>query len=140
MGVVTIPTPARMPHRNRMRCQVEHRRRSFAQADGLPFADGRPAARVERAVREEHAGGRAEPFTPVRTRGAFLTPVLSPTACCRAAVGRVMAWLAARSEPVGGPGTGGSCKARGRLPEGLRRRLMQQTGRAVPDAAPARWL
>lgn len=131
-----------MPHRNRprTRCQVEHLRRSFAQADGLPFADVLPAERIERAVHYEQADWQARTFTPVLTLWAFLTQVLSPTACCRAAVGRVMAWLAARGEPPCGPGTGGYCKARDRLPEGLIRRLMRETGRALHDAAPARWL
>jgi len=131
-----------MAHRTRShsRCQVEHLRRTFAQADGLPFADVLPAARIERAIREEHAEWREETFTPALTLWAFLTQVVSPTACCRAAVGRVMAWLVARDEPPCGPGTGEYCKARGRLPEGLLRRLMRETGRALHDAAPGGWL
>jgi hypothetical protein len=126
--------------RSRTRCQVEHLRRSFAQADGLPFADVLPAGRIERAIREEHAEWREATFTPALTLWAFLAQVVSPTACCRAAVGRVMAWLVARGEPPCGPGTGGYCKARGRLPEGLVRRLMRETGRALHDATPDRWL
>lgn len=131
-----------MAHRTRShtRGQVEYLRRTFAQADGLPFADVLPADRVERAIREESAGWRAGTFTPALTLWAFLTQVLSPTACCRAAVGRVMAWLVARGEPPCGPGTGGYCKARGRLPERLVLRLMRETGRALHDAAPSRWL
>lgn len=130
-----------MAHRTRPRTrgQVEHLRRTFAQADGLPFADVLPADRVERAVREEYPGWRAGTFTPALTLWAFLTQVLSPTACCRAAVGRVMAWLVARGERPCGPGTGGYCKARGRLPERLVLRLMRETGRALHDAAPDRW-
>lgn len=125
--------------RSRTRCQVEHLRRTFAQADDLPFADVLPTARIEQAIHEEHAGWRAGTFTPALTLWAFLTQVLSPTACCRAAVGRVMAWLAARGEPVCGPGTGGYCKARGRLPERLILRLMRETGRALHAAAPSGW-
>ena len=128
------------PTRSRTRCPVEHLRRSFAQADGLPFADVLPAARVERAIREEDADWREATYTPALTLWAFLTQVVSPTACCRAAVGRVIAWLVARDEPPCGSGTGGYCKARGRLPEGLIRRLMQETGRALHDAAPREWL
>lgn len=98
-----------------------------------------PAARVERAIREEHAGWRAGTFTPALTPWAFLTQVLSPTACCRAAVGRVMAGLVARGERPCGPGTGGYGKARGRRPERLVLRLMRETGRALHDATPDRW-
>ena len=127
------------PTRTRTRRQVEHLRRTFGQADGLPFADVLPADRVERAIREEHAGWRAGTFTPALTLWAFLTQVLRPTACCRAAVARVMAWLVARGERPCGPGTGGYCKARGRLPERLVLRLMRETGRALHAAAPDRW-
>ena len=53
------------------------------------------------------------------TLWAFLTQVICPVGCCRLAVARVMAWLAAHGQPPCGPGTGGYCKARTRLSEGL---------------------
>lgn len=128
------------PTGSHARRQVERLRRQFAQHDGLPFADVLPADRIERALREERAAWRERVFTPVLTVWAFLTQVLDPVKCCRAAVARVMAWLDAEGSPPCGSGTGGYCKARTRLPEGLLARLARETGRALHDGAPDRWL
>jgi hypothetical protein len=119
---------------------VERLRRQFAQRDGLPFADVLPADRIDRALREEGATWRQMVFTPVLTVWAFLTQVLDPVKCCRASVARVMAWLHTQGLPACGAGTGGYCKARGRLPEGLLARLMRETGRTLHGGAPAGWL
>jgi hypothetical protein len=127
------------PNRSRTRRQIRALRDRFAQRDGLPFADVLPADRVERAIREEGVAWREQVFTPVLTLWAFLTQVICPVGCCRLAVARVMAWLATRGEEPCGPGTGGYCKARSRLPEGLFARLARQTGRALHDGAPERW-
>jgi Transposase DDE domain len=128
------PTPAAT------RRQIRTLRDRFAQRDGLPFADVLPADRVERALRDEGVSWRHEVFTPALTLWAFLTQVISPVACCRAAVARVAAWLVAQGQPPCGPGTGGYCKARARLPEALLSRLAHETGRALHGAVPDRWL
>lgn len=127
------------PTRSRTRCQMHALRRRFAQRDGLPFADVLPAERVERALRDEGVGWREQVFTPVLTLWAFLTQVICPVGCCRLAVARVMAWLVGHGQAACGAGTGGYCKARGRLSEGLLARLARQTGRALHDGAPERW-
>lgn len=121
------------------RLQVERLRRPFAQRDGLPFADVLPADRIDRAFRDEAVVWREKVFTPVVTLWAFLTQVLDPAKCCRAAVARVLAWRESQGLSPCGAGTGGYCKARGRLPEGLLARLMRETGRALHDSAPAGW-
>ena len=123
------------PTGSHTRRQVERLRRQFAQRDGLPFADVLPADRIEAALREEGATWREKVFTPVLTLWAFLTQVLDPVGCCRAAVARVMAWLESQGLPPCGPSTGGYCKARTRLPEGLLARLARETGRALHDGA-----
>jgi hypothetical protein len=128
------------PTRSRTRHQIRTLRDRFAQHDGLPFADVLPTERVERAIRDEGVRWREEVFTPVLTLWAFLTHVISPAGGCRAAVARVMAWLVARGHPSCGPGTGGYCKARRRLPEAVPIRLARETGRALHEAAPDRWL
>ncbi len=127
------------PNRSRTRRQISALRDRFAQRDGLPFADVLPADRIERAIREEGVCWREVVFTPVLTLWAFLTQVICPVGCCRLAVARVMAWLAAHGQPPCGPGTGGYCKARSRLPESLFSRLARETGRALHDGAPERW-
>lgn len=127
------------PTRSRTRRQIQALRNRFAQRDGLPFDDVLPAQRIEDAI-ENHGGWRADVFTPVLTLWAFLTQVICPVGCCRLAVARVMAWLVAHGQQPCGPGTGGYCKARVRLPEGVLTQLTRQTGRALHDAAPDEWL
>jgi hypothetical protein len=137
----TRPGRPAMAHRTRSRTrrQIRTLRTRFAQRDGLPFADVLPASRIERAI-EDHGGGwREGVFTPVITLWAFLTQVLCPIGCCRLAVARVMAWLVGQGRTPCGPGTGGYCKARARLPEGVLSQLARQTGRTLHDRAPEEW-
>src|SRR5579859_2139290 len=131
-----------MPHCNRRpRCrQIETLRAQFAQAGPAAFVDVLSERRVQDALREEGATWRREVFTPVLTLWAFLTQVLGGDGSCRAAVARVLAWLAAQGRPACSAGTAAYCKARGRLPEALLPRLTRETGRALQDGAPAQWL
>jgi hypothetical protein len=128
------------PTRSCTRRQIRTLRTRFAQRDGLPFADVLPAQRIEDAIRDHGGGWREEVFTPVLTLWAFLTQVICPVGCCRLAVARVMAWLVAHGQKPCGPGTGGYCKARARLPEGVLTQLTRQTGRTLHDGALQQWL
>jgi hypothetical protein len=120
--------------------QIRVLRTRFAQRDGLPSADVLPESSIESAIQEHGGGWRDEVFTPVGTLWAFLTQVICPVGCCRLAVARVMAWLVARGPPPCGPGTGGYCKARARLPEGALSQLARGAGRALDAQAPEPWL
>lgn len=128
------------PTRSQTRRQIRTLRTRFAQRDGLPFADVLPAERLERILQDEGVSWAEKVFTPVLTLWTFLTQVINPAGCCRAAVARVMAWLVARGEQPCGPSTGGYCKARRRLPEGLLTRLARETGQTLHRAVPDRWL
>ena len=128
------------PTRPTTQCQAQALRDRFAQRDGLPFADVLPEGCIGQAIRDNGGGWRDEVFSPVLTLWAFLTQVICPVGCCRLAVARVMAWLVARGHPPCGPGTGGYCKARVRLPEGVLTQLARRTGRALHDGAPGQWL
>src|SRR5690242_18639124 len=103
-----------MPHctRRRYTHQIEALRAQFAQADGLPFADVLPAERVEAALREEGAAWREKVYTPLLTLWAFLSQVAGADGSCRAAVCRVLAWLASQGRPAVTPKTDPYCKAR----------------------------
>lgn len=127
------------PTCSRSHCQIRTLRHRFAQRDGLPFADVLPAGRVERALREERVCWREEVFTPILTLWAFLTQVIDPVGCCRLVVARVMAWRVGHGQQACGASTGGYCKARGRLPEGLLSRLARETGRGLHDGVPDGW-
>jgi hypothetical protein len=128
------------PTRSRTRRQIQNLRNRFAQRDGLPFAEVLTESRIEQAIQDHGGGWREDVFTPVVTLWAFLTQVICPIGCCRLAVARVMAWLVAHGQPPCGPGTGGYCKARTRLPEGAISQLARQTGRALHEQAPPEWL
>lgn len=130
-----------MPDSNpqRQRRQIETLRTRLARPDGLAFADVLPAEQVEAALLREGVGWRHKVFTPSVTLWAFLAQVASPDRCCRAAVARVAAWLAGCGRPARAT-TGGYCKARARLPEGLPRRLTRLTGRALHRRTGNNWL
>jgi hypothetical protein len=66
--------------------------------------------------------------------------VLGDDHSCQAAVGRLIAWRAARGLPPCSADTGGYCKARRRLPEALLPRLARDTADRVRDSAPGPWL
>jgi hypothetical protein len=131
-----------MPHcnRSRQRRQIESLRAQFAQADAPAFADVLSEERLETALREEGATWREQVFTPVFTLWAFLTQVLSHDGSCRAAVARVLAWLAAQGRPAASAKTDPYCKARQRLPESLFSRLTRETGQTLQEQLPDEWL
>jgi len=131
-----------MPHcnRSRQRRQIETLRAQFAQADAPAFADVLSEERLETALCEEGATWREQVFTPVFTLWAFLTQVLSHDGSCRAAVARVLAWLAAQGRPAASAKTDPYCKARQRLPESLFSRLTRETGEALQEQLPEEWL
>jgi DDE family transposase len=120
--------------------QIKALRTQFAQADGLPFADVLTAGRLEGALRDEKARWREVVYTPVLTLWAFLSQVIHPDGSCRAAVARVLAWLVSHGERPCSPKTGPYCKARGRLPESLLRRLVRETGQELHRRSRPAWL
>jgi len=123
------------PHRS----QVRTLRAQFAQADGLPFANLLSSRCLEDALREEGACWREAVFSPVLTLWAFLTQLVSADGSCRAAVGRVMAWLVGHARTPCSPNTDPYCKARRRLPESLLVRLTRETGRELHLRVPPEW-
>jgi hypothetical protein len=111
----------------------------LAQADGLPFSDILTEDRVGRALAQEAVNWRDCLYTPLVTLAAFLGQGLSKDGSGRAAVARVLAWLAGAGQPPGTADTGPYCKARQRLPEGLLSRLARQTGPELHRQAPLPW-
>lgn len=70
-------------------------------------------------------------FPPWVVLWAFIGQVLDPDYSCRAAVARIQAMLARLGGPEISTDTGGYCKARKRLPEGLFVRLARRLGAAL---------
>jgi putative transposase len=123
---------------------------SFAQAlasfhldAGLPFAQVLPAAVVEEAFGDAGVAFGATPksvFTPALTLWAFLSQALEDDKSCRAAVGRVLAFLVASGQAPCSEDTAAYCRARAKLPAALLQRLAVATGHNLQGQIPADWL
>jgi hypothetical protein len=127
------------PTLHRRADQVRTLRHQFAQAPGLPFANVLDPHQLEQALRDEKVSFRDRLFAPLVTLWLFLSQVLDPDPSCRQVVARFLAFRAARGLPPCSADTGGYCKARRRLPEGLLVQLTRSTGRHVQQDAPAGW-
>jgi hypothetical protein len=123
--------------RQRFREQID----LFREApEKVPFADLLNPALVQQVVKEEGLRSRERIFTPLVILWTFLSQVLSTDHSCRKAVSRLVAYLAARGRPICDPDVGGYCKARGRLPLGIIRRLVYKIAEAIRGRVKAPWL
>jgi Transposase DDE domain len=116
------------------------RPRPARQLPRLPLEQLLDHDTIQQALRDEHVSFRDRLFSPVVTLWLFLSQVLDADPCCRAAVARWCAWRAARRLPPCSPDPSAFCKARGRLPEGVLRRLTRVTGGRLHSHLPAPWL
>src|SRR4051812_45541448 len=78
-------------------------------------------------------------YTPLVTRTTSLFQILGDDHSCRDAVARLRAWRVAEGLSPCSLATGGDCRARQRLPEGLLPRLARATGGGLQERAPAGW-
>lgn len=78
-------------------------------------------------------------YTTAVTVWTFLAQVLSENHSCVAAVAKLIAFRAARDQPVCSARTGAYCIARDRLDESGLHRLVTETGQRIEDAAPEAW-
>jgi hypothetical protein len=122
------------------RRQVCDKRDSLDAAQGLPFHEILSATMVEQALAAERVESNDSIFTPFLTLCTFLSQVLDPDHSCRAAVARVIVWLAITGRKPGSEHTGADCDARRRLPLGVIIRLVRQTAREAEQWAGAEWL
>ena len=128
------PNPAAAP------AQFRSLLRSFALDPG-PLTDHLlTAEHLARIITAESGTTRDRVFTPAVTVATFLGQVLGDDHSCQAAVGRLIAWRAARGLPPCSPDTGGYSKARQRLPESLLPRLARDTADRLRGGAPDAWL
>lgn len=119
--------------------QIKHLRKSFAQAEGLPFANVLSSDLLQR-VGGETAQSSEPVYTPLVTLWMFLSQVFDHDHSCRQAVARLLAWLAACKQPTCSCATGGYCKARQRLREEDLHQLVQATGQQLSQTAKPAWL
>ena len=115
----------------------------FLQDDGLPFADVLSAQDIQDACDAEDVSfGRLARsiFTPALVIWTFLSQVLGKDKSCRAAVLRVMVLLLGLECGRCSPDTAAYCRARGKMPAAVFRRLARQVGERMEAAVPSRWL
>ncbi len=75
-------------------------------------------------------------YTPLVTLCSFLSQVIDPDHSCRAAVARLIVWLAVNERKTCAPDTTSSCEARLRLLEGVIARLVRETARRTEGRGP----
>jgi hypothetical protein len=114
--------------------------RSLEKDPSLPFTEILDARMVEDALASEAVRYNPSIDTPFVTLCTFLSQVLDPDHSCRAAVARVIVWMAIHGREPCSEQTGTDCDARLRLPLGVVRHLVRRTGGAVEAGAAADWL
>jgi Transposase DDE domain len=122
------------------RSRISEKVRSLRESDILPFHDILDAAMVEAALDAEGVTFHERLYTPLVTTCLFLSQVLDPDHSCRAAVARLIAWLAISGRRPCSPETGSYCDARQRLTLGVVARLVHETAREVEGHAAEAWL
>lgn len=113
---------------------------SFRESSVLPFHDVLDAHMVQAAVEAEGVAFNESLYTPLVTLGVFLSQVLDPDHSCRAAVARLIVWLAVHGRKTCSPQTSSYCEARQRLPLEVVVALTRQTARRIDGRAADAWL
>ena len=114
--------------------------KSLRESDALPFHEILDADMVQAAVEAEGVPFKDRLYTPFVTLCLFLSQVLDPDHSCRAAVLRLILWLALDGRKPCSADTASYCAARLRLALGLIVRLVRQTATRVDAGASDDWL
>ena len=122
------------------RRQVAEKIDSLEKDKSLPFTEILDARMVEDALAAEGVSYNRSIYTPFVTLCTFLSQVLDPDHSCRAAVARVIVWMAIHDRKPCSEQTGTYCDARLRLPLEVVVRLVRRTGHEVEAGAAADWL
>lgn len=107
--------------------RVQSLKQKFEHSLGLPFQQVLPESTIETAVQEEKRSYRNRIFSPVVTLWAFLSQVLDKDKTCKNAVSCIIAFRAARGEPLPSADPSAYSQARQRLPENVIKGLVVQT-------------
>src|SRR3974377_770095 len=90
---------------------ISEKVKSLSQSDVLPFSDTLAAEVVNSALAAAGVTFKERIYTPFVTLCMFLSQVLDPDRSCRAAVARLIVWLAVNHRKPCSPGTNSSCDA-----------------------------
>src|SRR5712672_2807073 len=113
--------------------------KTLRESNVLPFHDILDVKMVKAALDAEGVTFNQSIYTPLVTTCLFLSQVLDPDHSCRAAVARLIVWLAINGRKPCAPETGGYSDARRRLPLGVVVRLVRETAREIEGRAPEGW-
>jgi Transposase DDE domain len=119
---------------------ISEKVKSLQESDVLPFHDVLDADMVKSALDEEGVTFNERIYTPLVTLCVFLSQMLDPDHSCRAAVARLIVWLAINGRKPCSPETGSYCDARQRLPLGVVVRLVRRTAAETDAGANDGWL
>ncbi len=119
---------------------ISERVKSLRDSPILPFHEILDAGMVNRALLAEGVTFHQRIYTPLVTTCLFLSQVIDPDHSCRAAVARLIVWLAVNKRKPCAPDTASYCEARQRLPEGAIVRLVRETARRTEARASDAWL
>lgn len=124
----------------RTRYQVDETIDCLDKDKSLPFTEILDAAMVEDALAAEAVTSKQSISTLFVTLGTFLSQILDPDHSCRAAVARVIVWLAIHDREPCSEQTGTYGDARLRLPLGVVQHLVRRTGDEAEAGAAPDWL
>ena len=113
---------------------------SFREASALPFHSLLDPAKVKAAMAAEGVKHNESTYTPLVTLSLFLSQVLDRDHSCRAAVARLIVYLAINGRRTCAPDTGSSCDARHRLPLPVIKHLVRQTAQEIEEGSSDAWL
>jgi hypothetical protein len=106
----------------------------------LRFLDLLDADMVNQALSAAGVAFHHRVYTPLVTVCMFLSQVIDPDHSCRAAVARLIVWLAVNHRRPCAPDTSSYCEARLRLPEVVVADLVRQAARKTDGGASDAWL
>jgi len=122
------------------RWRISEKVKSLHVTDALPFHEILDAKMVNAALASAGVTFKQRIYIPLVTLWMFLSQVLDPDHSCRAAVARLIVWLALNDREPCSSDTGSYCDARHRLPLGVIIELVHQTARKIDAEASNQWL
>ena len=120
--------------------QVVEKIKSTLDANALPFHEILDADMVESAMTSADVKFKDRIYTPFVTLCLFLSQVLDQDHSCRAAVMRLILWMALNDRKPCSAKTTSYCEARQRLPLKVIVRLVQETAERIEAGASDEWL
>ena len=120
---------------------ISEKVKALNESNVLPFHDILDAKMVNAALASAGVTFKERISTPFVTLcSLFLSQVLDPDHSCRAAVARLIVWLAVNHRKPCSPETNSYCDARQRLPLEVIVELVHQTAHKIEAGAGDKWL